>query len=199
MITTDEAVQTPTVPDQLVRETLNGRPLYYKGYRAVLAGNAQPQEIMGSSDLQSLIVTAIVATLWGRIDRKRYKLASSEAGLHISQGNNFAADIAIFDKASLPRLTGKYFDVPPKVVIEVDIKIELNESGSDLNYILDKSQALFNFGVERVIWILTSSRKVTVMESGNDGIITDWSNDVLVLEGCTLNIKNLLDEEEIVY
>lgn len=199
MITTDEAVQTPTVPAQLVRETLNGRPLYYKGYREVLEGRANPQDIMGSSDLQSIVVAAILGYLWGLVDRKRYRLVTSEAGLHIDRGNNFAADIAIFDKVSLPALKGKYFDVSPKVVIEVDIKIDLNESDSDLNYVLDKSQALFNFGVERVIWILTSSRKVTVMQSGNDGIITDWSNDVLVLEDCTLNIKNLLDEEEIVF
>ncbi|WP_375447401.1 hypothetical protein [uncultured Fibrella sp.] len=46
---------------------------------------------------------------------------------------------------------------------------------------------------------MTTSRKVVVMQAGEDSIITDWSNDVLVLENCTLNIKNLLDEEEIVY
>jgi Uma2 family endonuclease len=199
MMTTDEAVQTPAIPARLVRETLNGRPLYYKGYREVLAGRAQPQDIMGSSDLQSLIVTAIVATLWSRIDRKRYKLASSEAGLHISKGNNFAADIAIFDKATLPALKGKYFDVPPKVMIEVDIRVDWDESANDLNYTLEKSQALFDFGVERVIWVLTASRKVAIMQAGRDGIITDWSNDILVLEDCTLNIKNLLEEEEIIY
>ncbi len=199
MITTDEAVQAPAILTRLVRETLNGRPLYYKGYRDVLEGRAQPQDIMGSSDLQSLIVTAIVATLWSSIDRKRYKLASSEAGLHIGKGNNFAADVAIFDKATLPALKGKYFDVPPKVMIEVDIRIDWDESANDLNYTLEKSQTLFDFGVERVLWVLTASRKVAVMEAGKDIIITDWSNDILVLEDCTLNIKNLLDEEEIIY
>jgi Uma2 family endonuclease len=199
MITTDEALQTLTIPAQLVRETLNGRPLYYKGYRDVLEGRARPKDIMGSSDLQSLIVTAIVATLWGCIDRKRYKLASSEAGLHVDLRNNFSADIAIFDKATLPALKGKYFDVPPKVMIEVDIRIEWDRLTDSVDYIFEKSQKLFEFGVERVLWVLTTSRKVVIMQAGKDSIITDWSNDVLVLEDCTLNIKNLLNEEEIVY
>ncbi len=40
MITTEEPAQTlaPAVFAQLIREALNERPLYYKGYRDVLAG-----------------------------------------------------------------------------------------------------------------------------------------------------------------
>ncbi|MBO0937658.1 Uma2 family endonuclease [Fibrella sp. HMF5335] len=200
MTTTEEPVQTSAIPAQLVREVLNGRPLYYKGYREVLAGRVKPEDIMGSSDLQSFIVMAIAATIWNRIDRKKYKVASSEAGLHINLRNNFSADIAIFDKATLPALKGKYFDVPPKVMVEVDIRIDWDGgAANDVNYILEKSQALFDFGVERVLWVLTASRKVVIMEAGKDSIITNWSNDVPVLDDCVLNIKNLLDEEEIVY
>ena len=200
MITTDEPVQAPAVPARLIREVLNGRPLYYKGYRDVLVGRAKPEEIMGNGDLQSFVVMAISATIWNRIDRKKYKVASSEAGLHVNLRNNFSADIAIFDKATLPALKGKYFDVPPKVMVEVDIRIDWDGgAANDVNYILEKSQALFDFGVERVLWVLTASRKVVIMQAGKDSIITDWSNDILVLDDCTLNIKNLLDEEEIVY
>lgn len=199
MTTTDEAVQTLTIPAQLVRETLNGRPLYYKGYRDVLEGRAKPKDIMGSSDLQSIVVATIFGYLWGRVDRKQYRLVTSEAGLHIDLRNNFSADIAIFDKATLPALKGEYFDVPPKVMIEVDIRIEWDGLTDSVNYILEKSQKLFDFGVERVLWVLTTSRKVVIMQAGKDSIITDWSNDILVLEDCTLNIKELLDEEEIIY
>lgn len=196
--TIDEPVQAPAVPARLIREVLNGRPLYYKGYREVLAGRAKPEEIMGSSDLQSVIVGTLYGYLWGQVDRKRYLLVTSEAGLHIGNGSNFAADIAIFDKATLPVLKGKYFDVPPKVMVEVDIRIDWDGgAASDVNYVLEKSQALFGFGVERVLWVLTASRKVVIMQAGKDSIITDWSNDITVLEGCTLNIKTLLDEEEI--
>ncbi|MBO0934457.1 Uma2 family endonuclease [Fibrella aquatilis] len=200
MITTEEPVQTSAIPARLIREVLNGRPLYYKGYRDVLAGQVKSEEIMGSSDLQSVIVGAIYGYLWSQINRRQYRMVTSEAGLHISKGNNFAADIAIFDKATLPVLKGKYFDVPPKVLVEVDIRIDWDEDvANDVNYILEKSQTLFDFGVERVLWVLTASRKVVVMQPGKDSIITDWSNDIVVLDNCVLNIKNLLDEEEIVY
>ncbi|MBC8152109.1 MAG: Uma2 family endonuclease [Bacteroidetes bacterium] len=200
MVTLSEkVVQPPIIPEFLVFETLNGKPLYYKGYQDVVAGTSNPESIMGSSDLQSIIVTILVGTLWNKVDRKTYQLATSESGLHLAVGDNLSADIAIFDKATLGTLKGKYFDVPPKIVIEVDIKIDLNEIGGGLNYISEKTRALFDFGVERVLWVLSSIRKVVVMQPGQDWIVTDWSNDVTVMESCVLNIKKLLDEEEIVY
>ncbi|SFE10826.1 hypothetical protein [Spirosoma endophyticum] len=199
MVTTNETVQTEIIPESLIYETLNGRPLYYKGYRDVIAGDLKPENIMGSSDLQSVIVMVLAGTLWNKINRKSYLLTSNESGLHLGKNDNLAADIAIFDRISVPKLKGKYFDVPPKIVIEVDFKIDLKEIGSDVSYVSEKSQELFDFGVERVLWLLSSIRKVIILQPNQDWIITDWSNDVLVMDGCILNIKNLLDEEEISY
>lgn len=194
-----ESVQTEAVPEALIYETLNGRPLYYQGYRDVLAGTLKPEHIVGSSDLQSTLVTILVGTLWNRIDRKHFQLASNESGLHLAVGDNLSADIAIFDKITLPKLKGKYFDVAPKIVIEVDIKIDLTEIGSDLAYITEKTKELFSFGVERVLWVLSKSQKVVILVPNQDWIITDWSNNITVMEGCVVNIQQLLDEEEISY
>lgn len=200
MVTVSEEIVQPSVtPESLIYETLNGRPLYYKGYRDVVAGTLKPEAIMGSSDLQSIIITTLVGTLWNAINRKVYQLASSESGLHINLGNNLSADLAIFDKATLGKLKGKYFDVPPKIVIEVDIKIELKDTDGDLAYVAEKTQALFHFGVERVLWVLSKTHKVIIIQPGQDWIVTDWANDVTVMDGCVLNVKNLLDEEEILY
>ena len=154
---------------------------------------------MGSSDLQSIIITILVGTLWNRIDRKTYQLATNESGLHIAIGDNLSADIAIFEKSSLGKLKGKYFDVAPKIVIEVDIKIDLSNIGNDVSYIAEKSQELFNFGVERVFWVLSSIRKVIILQPNQDWVTTDWSNDIPIMENCVLNVKKLLDEEEITY
>ena len=199
MVTLDEeTVQTKTIPESLIYETLNGRPLYYKGYRDVLSGALKSETIMGSSDLQSIIITIIVGTLWNRVDRKTYQLATNESGLHIAIGDNLSADIAIFEKARLGKLKGKYFDVAPKIVIEVDIKID-PDMGSDVAYIAEKSQELFDFGVERVFWVLSSIQKVIILHPNQDWITTDWSNDIPVMDSCVLNVKKLLDEEEISY
>lgn len=199
MVISEEVVQLPVIPEFLVFETLNGKPLYYKGYQDVIATVQKPEDIMGSSDLQGILVSLINTHITINCNRKRYITSTNESGLHLGVGDNLSADIAIFDKATLGTLKGKYFDVPPKIVIEVDIKIDLNEVDGDINYIFGKSQVLFDFGVERVLWVLSSIRKVVVMQPGQDWIVTDWSNDVTVMEGCVLNVKKLLDEEEIAY
>ncbi len=195
----EEAVQTPVIPNSVIFETLNGQPLYYKGYQDVVAGRLTPESIIGSSDLQSIIVTILLGTLWHRVDRKKYQLTGNESGLHLAVGTNLSADIAIFDKAVLGKPKGRYFDIAPKIVIEADIKIDLDIIGGDVTYITRKTQALFDFGVEQVLWVLSSVQKVIVMQPGQDWITTDWSNDVTVMEGCVLNVKQLLDEEEIAY
>lgn len=47
----EEIVQPPAIPESLIYETLNGRPFYYKGYRAVVTGPLNPEAVLGSSDL----------------------------------------------------------------------------------------------------------------------------------------------------
>ncbi|MVM38631.1 Uma2 family endonuclease [Spirosoma sp. HMF3257] len=209
MITTIETVQPPrvdspvadssSIPESLIYETLNGRPLYYRGYRDVIAGTLKSEDLMGSSDLQSILVSLINTHITINRDKKQYITATNESGLHLGVGDNLSADIALFEKAKLSKLKGKYFDIAPKIVIEVDIKIDLNAIGSDVAYISEKTQELFSFGVERVLWVLSSIRKVIILHPNQDWITTDWSNDITVMEGCVLNIKNLLDEEEISY
>ncbi|GAB3560480.1 Uma2 family endonuclease [Spirosoma fluminis] len=199
MATTNEAVQTPAIPELLIYETLNGRPLYYKGYQDVVASVLKPESVMGSSDLQSILVMILAGTLWSKVNRKLYQLATNESGLHIGPGDNLSADIAIFNKADVAKPKGKYFDVAPKIVIEVDIKIDLAEIGSDVAYISEKTQELFNFGVERVLWVLSKTQKVVIIQPDKDWIVTDWGNDVTILDDYAINIRQLLDDEEIVY
>ena len=195
----EETVQAKAIPESLIYETLHGRPLYYKGYRDVVANTLKPETIIGSSDLQSILVSLINTYITVNRDKKRYITATNESGLHIAIGDNLSADIAIFEKARLGKLKGKYFDVPPKIVIEVDIKIDPTGIGSDVAYIAEKSGELFDFGVERVFWILSSIQKIIILRPGQDWITTDWSNDITIMDGCILNVKQLLDEEEIAY
>jgi len=195
----EETVQAKAIPESLIYETLHGRPLYYKGYRDVVANTLKPETVIGSSDLQSILVSLINTYITVNRDKKRYITATNESGLHIAIGDNLSADIAIFEKARLGKLKGKYFDVPPKIVIEVDIKIDPTGIGSDVAYIAEKSGELFDFGVERVFWILSSIQKIIILRPGQDWITTDWSNDITIMDGCILNVKQLLDEEEIAY
>lgn len=55
MIATKSGVQTrkpkQAVPEYLIYEIMDGKPIHYKGYREVLAGTKTVGEIMGSSSL----------------------------------------------------------------------------------------------------------------------------------------------------
>ncbi len=187
------------IPPHLIYEEMNGKPLYYKGYKAVLSGKKNLSEIMGCSSLQSVLVSILHGYIFNLINRKKYLLGSNEAGLHLSLNENLASDIAIFEKDKIV-LDDKYFTVPPKVVIEVDIKIDLAETewNNEIEYLLNKSQKLLDFGVERIIWITTKAKKVFVITPSDKWYVVNYQEDIQVLDDCTLNIAKLLEEEGIV-
>ncbi|MBD2757674.1 Uma2 family endonuclease [Spirosoma validum] len=201
MVVTQESTQTaiPAIPSYLVYEVLNGRPLYYRGYKEVLEKNLNPESIMGSSALQSILVSLIYGHVLNNRDKKKYIPVTNEAGVHMALTDNLSCDVAIFEKGTFA-VTTKYFDVAPKIVVEVDVKIDLADfDGIEFNYVAEKNQRLFDFGVERVLWVLSKHRRVMIAVPNQDWIFTDWSNDITVMEGCVLNIKKLLEEEEISY
>lgn len=149
--------------------------------------------------LASTSRSLIVGNLGQNINRNKY-LTSCNAGFAISTEDDFCVDIAILEKTRIGKLKGKYFDLPPKVVIEVDIKADTAEfeNGAD-GYVMQKARKLLDFGVEKVLWIITSMQRVYVIDR-NDPTwhIVDWSETIAVVDDSTLNIKQLLDDE-IVY
>ena len=44
------------VPASLIKEVLDGQPIYYKGYRSVMYGHKNLEEIMGASSLEGLVI-----------------------------------------------------------------------------------------------------------------------------------------------
>lgn len=200
MIATKSGVQVRKpkrkVPDYLIYEIMDGKPIYYKGYREVLAGTKTFSEIMGSSALQSFIVTYLVIFLGKNLDEGQFTILSSEAGLHLNKRNNLAGDILIFDNDVFPidAIGQFYADVPPKIVIEVDIAADPEDIDSD-SYIFEKTQKLLTFGVEKVIWITTKTKKVTVATAHADWQVKDWQKDVEVLDGIIFNIGQYLTQK----
>jgi len=134
--------RTRKIPAKYIREVVNGKPYYYKGYKSVMNGTKQIEEIMGSSSLQSFLVAFISGILFSKINRKKYSLTTNETGLHLGTKNNLATDIGIFLKEKVV-LNDKYFEIAPEVAIEVDVKIETDK---DLDYVFSKSEEMINFG-----------------------------------------------------
>jgi len=183
-----------SIPKSLIYEVVDGQPIYYKGYKDYLNGEKQIEEIMGCSYIQSLIVTALVCLLGTQLDKK-YQVLTSEVGLQFKGKRRRAADIAIFEKAELKKVKdpNKYLNIPPKIVIEVDIKAEPEEAMDTLNYFHKKTDELLNNGVEKVIWIFTDSRKVMIAEEAASWQISDWSVDVEIIDSIKVNIEKLID------
>ena len=186
------------VPSYLIYETLDGRALYYRGYRDVTTGKKTPAEIMGSSSLQATLVATLVMFLGRVINRKKYLVVTNESGIHLDKGNNLSNDIAIFDKSAGLTLTDKYFTIPPKIAIEVDVRIEPEEfSGKESGYVYAKTERLLTFGVETVIWVTTEPKKIFVATRTAPWITQNWDASVPVLDDVVLNLAELLHEEGI--
>jgi hypothetical protein len=179
-----------TLPEELVYETIAGRVFYRKGYREVLNKTKTIEEIMGSSGLQSIIVSYLMMRVLSKLNEAKYTVLCNEIGLHIDHRNNPASDIGIFDVNVLtPDLVDiHYVSVPAKVFIEVDIRADVDDIG-ETGYINLKTQELFSFGAEKVIWILSNIQKVIVAEKGEQTWPwTDWSEDIEVLDGIAFNV-----------
>ena len=186
------------IPSYLVYETLNGKVLPYKGYRDVLDKKKKTAEIMGCSSLQGILVSIIHGFLFMSINRKRYFLATNEIGIHISKNTNLANDIAIFEKEGLT-LNNRYFEVAPKVVVEIDIKIDIDPDDHDENfsYIIEKAQKMLEFGTEKVIWVSTQTKIIFVFSKTETWIMVPFDTNIPVLDDCILNLAQLIKEEGI--
>ena len=58
------------IPSELIYEMDNGTPIYYRGYKDFLNGSKQLDELMGSSFLQSDIITQLVILLGINLSKK---------------------------------------------------------------------------------------------------------------------------------
>ncbi len=174
------------------------KPVYYKNYRDYLDGKAPLEEIMGSSYLQSDIISRVFYILMSSLGKK-YKVLTSELGLQLDKGSTRSADIAIISKAKLKgakiKDKSKYMPIAPDVVIEVDVKAELEENQQEFGYINTKTEQLFGFGVAKVIWILSGPEKIIVAEPNANWEIVSWEKDINIIDDLTLNLQKLLEEE----
>lgn len=182
-----------SIPDKFIYEMVDGKPIYYNGYRKILKEKNNTDEPMGSSFLQSMIITNLVIYLHSKIGKNHYIL-TNELGIQFSKGNYRAADIAIYEKSQInvKKASNKYIDIPPKIVIEIDTKADIEDIKDTFKYYNEKTEQLINFGVEKVIWIFTDSKKILVADKSKEWKLNDWSKDVIIIEKIKINIPKLI-------
>ena len=191
---TAEAVSDIHIPESVIYEMVNGKPIYYRGWQDVLKGEKTIEQIKASSLIQSYLLGEMCAATHVAL-RKAYILGTNEAGIRFKKGDWRAADICLWTKASLKNtpLHAHYSDIIPEIVIEVDTKADTKEMPM---YYLEKTKDFHQHGVRRVLWIFTGSEQVMIAEKGQKWTIQEWSESFEVADGCTLNIKELIDAYE---
>ena len=134
--------------------------------------------------------------MFTKIGRKKYRFFTNETGNHLAKNENPSFDLAIYERALLTpdKITTKYVDVPPKIVVEVDVKVDTRLL-TKIDFVHHKIQTLLNYKVEKVIWIFTKSKKVLIATPNEDWITTDWNKDIELLDGVYFNIGKEVKQE----
>ncbi len=182
------------IPEYLVKEVLNGIPIHYKGYKAVLRKEKKVEDIMGASGLQIFILRYFTYLLVRQLDENWYFFFTGEGGMHLDHNDNLSGDVMIYEQSKLPanKIDTHYLDVPPKIDIEIDVNIDTTNF-NEHSYINAKTERLLSWGVEKVIWILTTSKKVLVAEKGKDWLLIDWTKDIEITDGIIFNVAKYLE------
>ena len=189
------------IPEHLIKETIDGIPFYYAGFESVLNKTKTKTDIMADSGLQSFIKAFLMSALLKVLDTKNFAVLVGEIGSHLDHRTNLALDLAIFDRKLLTakKINLKYVDIAPKIVIEVDVRVELAEDKESVfdEFVLRKVRKLHEFGTEKIIWIFTKSKTIIVATPGNSWGVFDLKDDVEIIEGIQFNLGKYLESEGI--
>lgn len=141
----------------------------------MLSGEKTEGDLIGSSVFQSLIIQALVFHLKTILPKKDYWVPTNKAGLHLGTKTNLINDIVILEKSRLANpVSEKYFDILPKFVIEVDVKIDTSQYPPDVetamqsDYLMTKSTQLLVFNIAGIAWVFTETRKIVLATSLDD-------------------------------
>ncbi len=193
--------KTAKVPDYLIKETIDGIPFYYAGYRSVLDKTKTIEEIMADSGLQLFIKTYFLNIFSKCLDSTKFYIFIGEVGSHLDHRSNLGLDVAVYDKKILTpdKITSKYIDVIPKYVVEVDVKVEMASRDANLfeEFVLRKVKKLFAFGTETIVWVFSKSKTVIVARPDNKWDVLEWDQDIQMAEGIVFNIGKYLSDEGI--
>ena len=185
------------IPNSLVYEEIDFRQIYYQGYKEVLSGSKTLEQIMGSSSLQASVIRVLLKFLYRHVDGDGFEVYTNETGLHIEKGSNLSADIAVFNEKDIARyeFDDNYFIIPPEVSIEVDIKADLSNIKWEV-YLKEKNSKLHDWGVKKVIWILTASRQIIIAEPDQDWAILEWTRTFPIVANHQICLSELLSSEQ---
>ena len=189
------------IPAALVRETIDGIPFYYAGYRSVLDKKVDLEGITADGGFRLFLKDFFFKLLISRLDSSRFAIFMGNIGCHFDDRTDLSLGVAVYDKKILTpdKITAKYIGVTPKIVIEIDVNVEMAERNENIfeEFVLRKVKKLFEFGAEKIVWVFSKSKTVIVARPGGTWDVVDWDQDVELADGIIFNIAKYLKEEGI--
>ncbi len=185
------------IPAELVRDVIDGVPYYYKGYKDVLNKTKTIEEIMPCSTLQAEIIMYLNYLLVNFLGIEKFRIYTSESGSHLYKKVNYGLDLAVYDATVLTseKVNEKFANVPPLLVVEVDIKVETKEE--EIEFINKKMKSLLDHGTGKVIWILTKERKIIIAEKNQEQQAIGINDNFELITGLIANVGEYLTKREI--
>ncbi len=182
----------------LTYEKVNGKPIYYRNYKKVLKGELLPEAVRARTALQAFLLTQIMFFLIEALGTKRYLTLPGELRFYYKKNSWRSIDIGIFEREKFEPfiLSDKPLTAPPKVAIQIDTKADLSRYSNLKEYTYEKTQDLLDAGVEKVVWIFTRPKKVLIAEKGKKWIVQDVAEDIPLIEGIVLNLKELAERDK---
>ena len=174
------------VPVHLIYEMYMGQPIYYRGYRDVLAGTKTFEQIYGRNTLQAYLKTQIALGKLTGIEMEGYEVFLCKMGIAFGPKDCRKSDIAIY-KAGM-ELTVHHAKISPEIAIEIDVQAHTKDLGGEMKYITDKTNQYLQHGTKKVIWIFTNAGKVMEATQIDDFHISSWDKDLEIMEGVNINI-----------
>lgn len=193
--TTPKRRRSRKIPEALIYEIVDGRPVYYKGYKDVLNGKFNLEAVMSESSLQAWLKARLSGLLFAALEPKGYDILTGELGLILGKDSRRGADLAVFRSENLV-LDAHYAKIPPELIIEIDIQADL-ENQSEMEYVLRKIEDYLRFGVKKVIWIFTTNRVVMTATAQKPWLTLGWDADIETIEGVTFSLNKILAGKKI--
>ena len=186
-------------------KSIGGRKYYRRGYREVLLGLKNEDEIKENSFLKGVLVSLILFHAKAIFPRKAYWTLVNETGQYFGGNEIFVNDLAFIEKSRIPDPTSTgNNDAPPRFIVEVDLKVDPTDygnalsTGSELAYMVEKSRKLIDFGVEGVAWVLTESRKILLMRPNRRLEVFEWTEEVPIFGEYSFCLQTIMEELGIV-
>jgi len=73
-------------------------------------------------------------------------------------------------------------------------RLKLLRSAILYSYYNEKTEQLLDFGVEKVIWIFTDSKKTLIATQKKEWALVDWSKNIKIIDGLEINIEEVIHD-----